>query len=587
MLLPILFIIGIPYIANSELYFYISENYFFYLAGGLLVTISSFWWKGESNTITLSYTDFFVFAFTIYTISSRHIFFEDFNYSATAENVILLFLYATTRRLYTAKTPIHSFAAVLMSIGSIEIIASYLQLFGIIPNAFPLMPFGGSFANPAPFSLFICCTVPVVFHSLLHKNETNKLFKYSAATYLLLAVAIIIISQIRSAWLGLASGIIVILFNRYRILSFLNALKPSIKIAAAVAIPIFIISSGVLLFNLKRDSATGRVFIWENTIESIKKNPVFGTGTGSFAFSYNNAQSETVAEGNLSKREFLQADEIKMAYNDILQIIVELGFIGAILFLSIFICSVLPFSYRKYSSNSNYIPFVAIIVTVFISGLSSYPATVLKIRALLMIAFAVCAYHTKPAFTLQMNGQRHLTKVIPPALLASFILLSYKTIRQIYYLNTWKHTVSLVIEENDQEYEETIAETYSVLKHNPFFRYNYLSIMIAQGKSKVVRSEVKTLDNYFNGYNYLMMKGRYYLGQGNLIQAEKQFNDAVRLVPSRFTPRYNLLMCYDHLGKPEDAIHMANQILEMPIKMYDERVENIINTAKKYLGKMD
>lgn len=585
LLLPLLFVTSLPYITINEIFFYVSENYFLFLPAGLLISLSSILWLRAKEFIKLTYVDIFVIAFFGYSLGNSSVYFNEFSRNSILETILFVFIYLTVRRLYSKSISIKGFTAIFMAVGAIEISTGYLQLFGLIDNALPMMKFGGSFANPAPFSLFLVCTVPLVVHVLLNNKDLSILYKYSSIIYILLTFVIIGIAQTRSAWIGLVVGLAVVLFHRFPIISHINKLKTRTKAFVTVGLLIIITVSGLLLFNMKTESATGRIFVWENSIAAVVENPVWGTGPGSFMHSYNIAQSEAVNQGGLSESEFLQADEIKMAYNDLLQIAMELGIVGALLFLGMILFSVIPLFRKQKINNGDYIPFVAIVLVVFIAGITSYPFTILRIKTLFIIAIAICAFQVKSVFAIEIRRAHYLNYIIVPLMFTGFVTLSYKTVRHINCFNQWKDKVTLLQDGKGFDFDKDVEVIYTELKHNPLFRYNYLSVMVSQGEKKVVRSEIKKLDKHFNGYNYSMMKGRYFMNIGNLVQAQKQFKSAIGLVPSRFIPRYNLLICYDRLGKPAEAIEIANEILEMPIKMYDERVENIQNAAKSYLGK--
>lgn len=102
--------------------------------------------------------------------------------------------------------------------------------------------------------------------------------------------------------------------------------------------------------NKESESTTVRILIWKASVSIIKENFLFGVGTG-------DANDELVKE--YEKKGMTGALEHKLnAHNQFLQTFIELGVIGFVLLLLIFI---LPFYQAMKSGNSLYMLFLIII----------------------------------------------------------------------------------------------------------------------------------------------------------------------------------------------------------------------------------
>ena len=53
-----------------------------------------------------------------------------------------------------------------------------------------------------------------------------------------------------------------------------------------------------LFYGLKKDSANGRLFIWQNTIMAWSEAPLFGVGIDGFERAYAEAQHDYFKKGN-------------------------------------------------------------------------------------------------------------------------------------------------------------------------------------------------------------------------------------------------------------------------------------------------
>lgn len=66
--------------------------------------------------------------------------------------------------------------------------------------------------------------------------------------------------------------------------------------------------------------------------------------------------------------------------------------------------------------------------------------------------------------------------------------------------------------------------------------------------------------------------------------AEKYYNQAIYVSPSKLAPRYQLLLFYDRIHRIKDAVEVGNYILNITPKIKsDERAKIIQEMTKKYL----
>ena len=101
--------------------------------------------------------------------------------------------------------------------------------------------------------------------------------------------------------------------------------------------------SGYMLFQMKKESASGRLFMWKMSLKAITESPIIGTGSGGFAKAYSKAQHDYFAKYGQpeSLPESRVAGSPEYAFNEYLQIAIEFGIPGLILFLSILLISLI------------------------------------------------------------------------------------------------------------------------------------------------------------------------------------------------------------------------------------------------------
>lgn len=74
------------------------------------------------------------------------------------------------------------------------------------------------------------------------------------------------------------------------------------------------------------------------------------------------------------------------------------------------------------------------------------------------------------------------------------------------------------------------------------------------------------------GYGRL---GNVYKAKKNMPSAEKAYLTAIDMVPNRFIERYRLYQLYKEIGDPKKAKKIKEDMLQLPVKIPSEMIENI------------
>lgn len=99
------------------------------------------------------------------------------------------------------------------------------------------------------------------------------------------------------------------------------------------SITIFIV--GIHLYQIKNNSADGRLLIWKLSTKMIAENPFKGYGYGLFERNYNLKQASYFANQTSSNTERRNASFVAMAYNDYLEQTIEGGILGLLFYSDI------------------------------------------------------------------------------------------------------------------------------------------------------------------------------------------------------------------------------------------------------------
>lgn len=156
------------------------------------------------------------------------------------------------------------------------------------------------------------------------------------------ALLVIPAAMSRSAWLAIIAGVAVVLVVRHKLsnkaISFFrrNKKQSVLMLIGAIGIAIVFFAG---IYNLKRESADGRLFLWQISVRALSKVPVFGAGLGNFAGVYGEEQYRYFSQ-RIDQETIMKAGSPVYAFNEFIQIGVEQGLIGLALFLCVVIIAI-------------------------------------------------------------------------------------------------------------------------------------------------------------------------------------------------------------------------------------------------------
>ncbi len=494
----------------------------------------------------------------------------------------------------------------LVAVGLAESVVGLRQLYGFDHSHHGLYRITGDFFNPGPFSGFVALTVPLAVYYALsfwekaearvqqiqasfsrkallvsvrqtvwHEKNVYILIVGISILNIVAALLVIPAAMSRSAWFAITAGVLVVLVSRYglsyRATAFFRRNKKR-SVLISVAAIIIAASAFTGVYNLKRGSADGRLFLWKVASGAIAEKPVFGYGLGNFAGAYGQAQYGYFILG-VDKKEAMTADCPAYAFNEFIQIGVEQGIVGLLLFLGIIIIAVASCIRSQGKAG-----ILGAIVAVLVFGFTSYPLSVLPI----CIAFV-----TLLALSNGENNSFVLPKVVFVAI--SIILTGsciyftarIKPLRQAYHS---LRVLTMTAQYNQYDYSKDFQELISYLNKNYKFMFSYGKALAAQNKfdessGVLIKGASRSSDPMF--YNLI---GNNYLALGETEKAEEYYWKAYYTLPNRLYPLYLLAKLYHETGQDEKAKEMAMRLLEKEPKVMSTAVREMKDYARKIMS---
>lgn len=430
--------------------------------------------------------------------------------------------------------------------GIVESIFGISQVFGHGASRHALFALTGHFFNPGPFGGFIAVTTSLAAAYLIRfrrrwRGPYRMTMMIVAAAAFSLGVIVLPASLSRAAWLAFAVAICTALMAE-------KSARLWLRRHGAATVGICIVAAGLCAgaFLMKKDSAVGRMHIWNMEARAIAASPWLGNGPGLGLGAYGRAQEAFFREhlGSVSPEIVKVAGCPEYPFNEYLGIGMETGVAGLLLSLSVIISAIAGLIRRR---------------SVFASGLVawavfacfSYPLSVVQtsVLAVMLLGFSGTG--------VQMGGRGRIIGTAAGLLLslAAFMLLdggfpSNKT------------------QATGTDCRSLFADGYALSTEG---RYE-------QSDSILVRGAELSSDPMFH-----VIIGKNKEARGNYAAASDEYLKAHYMVPCRLYPLVRLMRLQISTGDDESAIRTAEEIVDMPVngrqlsmvRLHEETVQSL------------
>jgi O-antigen polymerase len=573
-----------------------------------------------SKEVSLSFTkiDIALFVLILYITLNRYCIQPHYGFSIRYIELLgLSFLYVVLRNIGLKNYSL-LFLAIVGS-GIIQAVYGNLQLLGYYSSNHSGFKMTGSFFNPGPYAGFLVIVWAVALGMYLFKDSLtiqvqsqiksntpffNEFIKYTFDYIPLLGLISITLVlpalQSRASWIAAIVGSIVLVEFRYR---FLNNLfkKATAKIqkTALMLAAIGILSAGIFsIYNYKRSSSDGRVFIWKVTTEMIADNPVFGLGFDRFKAQYMNYQADYFVK-NGETSEIQVADNTYYAFNEGLQFVTENGLLG-LLFLIIVVYVLSKIKVKEEHQFNSSIAKTGLL-TIGVFACFSYPMQILPIKLVLVVLLVMLS--NAAADTFQLNiltpspspRERGTSKTIVNSVLykLTIILLACISIYQTFAYTkdlsqgfvTWN---TALLSHQYGDYKEAVLEfetAYPIFKKEGDFLMNYGKTLAMAGEYTKAIAILEQAKHYQNNTVIATALGDSYKATKQYDKAEASYQQAVNMAPSKFYANYLLAKLYDDSGQEHKAVVMAKKLMNKKIKIPSTAIKEIQREMKNILIK--
>ncbi len=519
----------------------------------------------DNEPLKINIPDILIVCFTIY-LFLNNIFNDTFWGNARLYNLLLLLIfYFVLAFLYKKDKKILTFIFYGLLTGlALELVIGFGQLFGVFANSDSKFILGGLFGNPGAYAGYLAIITPFLLVILLQHKQLCKSenLLYAIILCFSISICLIIVSNSRGAWVSCFAGLLFILNQKYQLAKRLGSLlkTTTTKIVTTVVLVAVITVVSFALYNYKKESAFGRLFVWKVSKVMVCEKPLLGNGYGAFEAGYGKVQATYFLNNKGTDSEKQVADYVTCAYNEYLEMLIESGIIGLLLFVLIVYFALV----KRYNENSSpyHIAAKAALIALVVLCLVSYP---LRIMPNLLL-FVICL------FIIFRTGQYKtfaISRFGKAAIFLWLIAISgliYCSSRYVYGMYHSRNGYAKVLNNDIDNGISDYKKAYTLLNSNGeylfyygsslFLKHDYSGSIAFLQKAVTLRSDPNAFITLGNSLQQLK---RYH-------EAEKAYQMAAGITPTKLYPKYLLAKLYLEMQQTAKALAMA---------------ENIINTKEK------
>lgn len=467
-------------------------------------------------------------------------------------------------------------------VGLLQACYGLLQLYGVFPSNNAYFSITGSFVNPDHYAGFLVTVAPFSggVYFLRDKTALPKWLSLLSAATFIACLLVLPATYIRGAWLAVIVGIGFIIAYKYDWWNRFKSIFHSVtkKVACATTGLVLLGLLGWGLYTLNPDSAEGRLLIWKvTTTGMISDHPIVGAGFNRFQAQYDNYQAAYFASDAGSAQEKWVAGNVKQAHNEYLQLWAEFGLIGLLLVGGLLISIVIAFreALKRYRNEdidpAKTIPLVSAFASLgalAVAAFFSFPFHILPTAVNGIFLLALLSGLTQASKQYTINIKKTVRVLLVFIFLLSSMACFYYSYTRFNHYKQWKQVIQLAKYGVVDEHAASLFDRlYGSFQHNGLFLFHYGAFYARLEQYHQAIPLLEQAKSVFTGPHLYVLLGQSYSKIGKYKKAEAQFKHASFMIPHKMYPRYQLAKLYQKMGATEQALQIANTVLEMEAKV--------------------
>lgn len=444
----------------------------------------------------------------------------------------------------------------------------------------------GASINTGENANYYASILPFIFSFLFEKKKkiSAKIFFGLVLVTFFACIYVLLTCHARIAVVSTILGIGLIIFKVSRFHSIFSKKVNTVyrKLLLILIITTIIFCSGKVLYNRNPSSVQGRFLIYEVSLQMIKSNPFFGHGLESFKGKYNIYQSDYIRTHNLSLSKKQLAGDNYFAFNELIDVFIEFGVVGLIIVILIIyvLISSLKSNQKSHYQNMS-IGVFGSLLSILVSAFFSYPLHTFSILINLVFFTAIISGGLESKFSINLGK----TKVIFVYVIVLFLVFvfSVEEYKRIIALNNWERAAHIALVGNFNDASVFYAKANEELFNDGNFLYNFGAESYKAGFQQQSLLLLKKASLFTSNSNLYVYLGNNYEAIKDFKNAEFCYNTAEFIYPSKFLPKFQLLLLYQDFGLKKQAIYKAKEIEKYPVKIPSVIIDNYKKYSRDFL----
>lgn len=481
----------------------------------------------------------------------------------------------------TGETIIFMILCVWLSVESLD---GLNQVFGYRASGHAGFRMTGSFSNPGPYGGFVAILISISVAYLFRYRYRWKLlsvsggrnWKWLALRFMPLVIAsissvlgfmVLPASRSRAGWLAFCMAIFLFIGYETHLFSRLRRYKAAI-VALLIVIPIVV--SGI--FMLKKDSALGRLHIWNMEVRAIVSAPFFGHGLGTSSGIYGKEQETYFSQEERRPWEIRVAGCPEYAFNEYFKIGIEAGLFGGLLLVGIVVVAIVGLM-----KSHSVVVYGAMAAAVF--AFFSYPLSVQSLAVLYALLFGVASGWSRNS----IKCSNLFAAIMVLCLSCGIFLLEDVFSRRKTAIDEWKSIGYLSGLEFYEEASEELEKLYPEMYWDYRFLYDYGYALHKSGKFYESNQVLKEGASISSDPMFHNIMGKNFEALSDYDAAEQEYLRSHHMVPCRLYPMVLLMELYSKTGRDLESRKIAEDILQMPVNKKSKAMIELRERAGKML----
>ncbi len=493
--------------------------------------------------------------------------------------------------------PLTVFAGVSL-LAVLESVYCMAQYFGVIATKNNFFTVTGTWTNPNVTAIFLALTIPAFL--FLFQSSLKKLAQIG---FVMVLFALVLLNC-RAAYIGSAVSILIYYAIKYQFISWIKDKKNRVTLKTLLVISLLIlISIGSKLYDAKKASAEGRMFIWKVATLMVIEKPITGYGYGYFSRDYNQYQSQYIQEGKATTNELQNVDIVNMPYNEILQQWVEGGIIGVALMV-LFFATLLHtrkthpktidktvFTLQETNSDILYQISYAAVIAFIIMSMVNTTLIVTPVMGLLLLYAAILNSKQNPLqlgkITFQFRQNKTQRLVFATLLVPICSYLVYLFVFMAIADRQNKIASDFIAKGNYKQAQKLLTQLEPQLDVDSNYWQNRASLHFQLKEYSAAISCFKKASAINTEVDYHLGAAACYNKLNQPSDAIAQYQKLILLKPSKFSYRFELMKLHFLQKDTLNTIQTAKGIVDLKPKIPSPKVVYYKRIARKVIFNLD